>query len=85
MGVRDQKPSLVTEGVAKRFTSIQPSIPSLIQLTLSTFSILAGNSARSWELVLCLPLQALKIYLQKCSFILGIILKPVILGLNANL
>ena len=83
--MRDQKPSLVTEGVAKRFTSIQPSVPSLIQLTLRTFSVLAGNSARSWELVLCLPLQELKIYLQKCSFILGSILKPVILGLNENL
>ena len=58
--MRDQKPSLVTEGVAARSASIQPVIPSLIQLTLSPRSILAGNFARPWELVICLLLQELK-------------------------
>lgn len=59
MRIRDQKPNFVTEGVAARSASSQPASPSLIQLTLSPCSILAGNSARPWELVVYLLLQEL--------------------------
>lgn len=48
---------LVTEDVAKmfiakkkkEFTSSQPAILSLIRLTFTACSVLAGSSARSWE------------------------------------
>lgn len=78
---------LVTEDVAKmfiakkkkKFISSQPAILSLIRLTFSAHSVLAGNSARSRERFFLPALQELRVYLEKYNFILESLLKSVIL------